>query len=210
MFALCSATIQLPWKLKYSVECLQWDRINFYYFICLSKTSPNTSLVKCLQQIPRLSVHFPCAGPWRRANQGNYLLRFFEAGKAYLRQLNFFGCVVKSLVWSFSKEIVRAVAKRDEQSVSLFLSLYGSERPYLRDKRKGLVVFCVSVCLKLLSAWWSFKVMFIFFIIIQLHEVEYNECANQEQTYTGFFKYKITICPNLAWYFAENEELLVV
>ena len=52
--------------------------------------------------------------------------------------------------------------------------------------------------------------MFIFFIIIQLHEVEYNECANQEQIYTGFFKYKITICPNLAWYFAENEELLVV
>ena len=150
MFALCSATIQSPWKLKYSVECLQWDRINYYYFICLSKTSPNTSLVKCLQQIPRLSVHFPCAGPWRRANQGNYLLRFFEAGKAYLRQLNFFGCIVKSLVWSFSKEIVRAVAKRDEQSVSLFLSLYGSERPYLRDKRKGLVVFCVSVCLKLL------------------------------------------------------------
>ena len=202
MFALCSATIQSPWKLKYSVECLQWDRINYYYFICLSKTSPNTSLVKCLQQIPRLSVHFPCAGPWRRANQGNYLLRFFEAGKAYLRQLNFFGCIVKSLVWSFSKEIVRAVAKWDEQSVS--------ERPYLRDKRKGLVVFCVSVCLKLLSAWWSFKVMFLFFIIIQLHEVEYNECANQEQTYTGFFKYKITICRNLAWYFAENEELLVV
>ena len=25
-----------------------------------------------------------------------------------------------------------------------------------------------------------------------------------------FFKYKITICPNLALYFAENEELLVV
>ena len=52
--------------------------------------------------------------------------------------------------------------------------------------------------------------MSVFFIIIQLHEVEYNECANQEQIYTGFFKYKITICPNLALYFAENEELLVV
>ena len=49
--------------------------------------------------------------------------------------------------------------------------------------------------------------MSVFFIIIQLHEVEYNGCANQEQIYTGFFKYKITICPNLALYFAENEEL---
>ena len=52
--------------------------------------------------------------------------------------------------------------------------------------------------------------MSVFFIIIQLHEVEYNGCANQEQIYTGFFKYKITIFPNLALYFAENEELLVV
>ena len=52
--------------------------------------------------------------------------------------------------------------------------------------------------------------MSVFFIIIQMHDVEYNECANQEQIYTGFFKYKITICPNLALYFAKNEEMLVV
>ena len=29
--------------------------------------------------------------------------------------------------------------------------------------------------------------MSVFFIIIQMHDVEYNECANQEQIYTGFF-----------------------
>ena len=94
LFALRSATIPSPWKLKYSVQCLQWDRINYYYFIHLSKTSPNTSLVKCLQQIPRLSVHFPVQVLEDERIKGTICLRYFEAEKAYLRQLNFFGCIV--------------------------------------------------------------------------------------------------------------------
>ena len=39
----------------------------------------------------------------------------------------------------------------EQQSVSVFLCFYGSEKLYLKKKRKGLVVFCLSLSKTVIS-----------------------------------------------------------
>ena len=98
-------------KIKYSVQCLQWDRINYYYSIRFLRkllqlftahSSPNV-----YSKFLDFLFTFPVQVLEDERIEGNYCLWYFEAEKAYLRLINFFVCIIKSLVWSFLEEIDR-------------------------------------------------------------------------------------------------------
>ena len=98
----------MPWKFEFLVQCLQWDRINYFYSIrFLGKLLQTPVSLNFYSKFLDVLFTFPVQVFEDERIEETYRLWYFEAEKAYLRRLNFLVRIVKSLVWSFSEETVR-------------------------------------------------------------------------------------------------------
>ena len=76
----------MPWKFEFLVQCLQWDRINYFYSILfLGKLLQTPVSLNFYSKFLDVLFTFPVQVFENERIEETYRLWYFEAEKAYLR-----------------------------------------------------------------------------------------------------------------------------